>query len=89
VQLPNAGPYAVSYRSIVPKRGECPNLLVPVCLSASHIAYGSVRMEPDFMVLAESAALAAALAIEAGGAVQDVPYGRLRELLEEAGQIIT
>jgi len=48
-----------------------------------------VRMEPDFMVLAESAALAAALAIEAGVAVQDVPYGRLRELLEEAGQIIT
>jgi len=89
VQLPNAGPYAVSYRSIVPKRGECPNLLVPVCLSASHIAYGSVRMEPAFMVLAESAALAASLAIGAGTAVQDVPYDRLRELLEEAGQIVT
>lgn len=88
VQLPPKGPYRVSYRSIVPRRGECENLLVPVCLSASHIAYGSVRMEPVFMALGESAALAATLAIDAGQAVQDVPYAKLRPLLDEAGQVV-
>lgn len=87
VQLAPAGAYGVSYRSIVPRRGECENLLVPICLSASHIAYGSVRMEPTFMVLAESAALAASLAIRDGGAVQDVAYSELRGLLDEAKQV--
>ena len=88
VQLPPKAPYAVSYRSIVPRGGECANLLVPVCLSASHIAYGSVRMEPVFMVLAESAALAACLAIDANCAVQAVPYAKLRAALDRAGQHI-
>ncbi len=88
VQLQPAGPYAVSYRSIVPSRGQCENLLVPVCLSASHIAYGSVRMEPVFMILGESAALAAHLAIQNGLSVQDVPYAQLRPLLDEAGQVV-
>ena len=61
VQVGGFSPYAISYRSIVPKKAECENLLVPVCLSASHIAYGSIRMEPVFMVLGQSAATAACL----------------------------
>ena len=88
VQLQPKGPYGVSYRSIVPKRSECVNLCVPVCLSASHIAYGSVRMEPVFMGLGESAAIAASLAIDSGVAVQDVPYSALRPELEKAEQVI-
>ena len=90
VQLPPAGPYGVSYRSIVPRKEECANLAVPVCLSASHIAFGSVRMEPVFMVLAESAALAISLAHEGGEiALQDLPYAKLLPLLREARQILT
>jgi len=81
-------PYRISWRSIRPRRAECTNLLVPVCLSASHIAYGSIRMEPVFMVLGQSAATAACLAIEAGVAIQDVPYDRLRERLLADGQIL-
>jgi FAD dependent oxidoreductase len=80
------GPYPVSYRSIVPKKAECENLLVPVSLSASHVAFGSIRMEPVFMILGQSAGTAAALAIEGKHAVQDVPYGKLRELLLKQGQ---
>jgi len=72
VQEGGFGPYPVSYRAIVPKRDECSNLFVPVCLSASHIAYGSIRMEPVFMVLGESAALAAVMAIDTKKAVQDI-----------------
>jgi hypothetical protein len=64
VQIGGFGPYPIAYRSITPKTGECSNLLVPVCLSASHIAYGSIRMEPVFMVLGQSAAVAACLAID-------------------------
>ena len=59
------GPYPISYRSIIPKETECKNLYVPVCLSASHIAYGSIRMEPVFMVLAQSSAAASCMAIDA------------------------
>lgn len=86
VQVQLDGRYAVSYRSIVPRRGECQNLLVPVCCSASHIAFGSIRMEPAFMCLAESAALAAVLSIRAGLPVQELPYAKLRPALDEAGQ---
>ncbi len=75
------GPYKISYGSIVPKRSECQNLLVPVCLSSSHIAYGSIRMEPVFMILGQSAATAAAFSIEGGVAVQDVEYEALRARL--------
>lgn len=89
VQLKPAGPYPVSYRSIVPRRGECENLAVPVCISASHIAFGSVRMEPVFMVLAESAALAIALAMPEKAALQDVPYAKLLPRLREARQVLT
>lgn len=74
-------PYPISYRSIVPRKSECGNLLVPVCLSSTHIAFGSIRMEPVFMVLGQSAATAASLAIDMGVSVQDVPYGKLRDVL--------
>ena len=81
-------PYPISYRSIRPKASECTNLLVPVCLSASHIAYGSIRMEPVFMVLGQSAAMAAGLAIERGSTVQAVDYETLKERLLKAGQVL-
>ena len=81
-------PYPVSYRSIVPKGQECRNLLVPVCLSASHVAYGSMRMEPVFMILGQSAATAAVLALDEGIAVQDISYETLRTRLLQDGQII-
>jgi hypothetical protein len=79
-------PYPISYKSIVPKKGECKNLLVPVCLSASHIAFGSIRMEPVFMVLGQSAATAAALAIDNNTTVQDLPYQLLNQKLTKDGQ---
>jgi FAD dependent oxidoreductase len=79
-------PYPVAYRAIIPKREECANLLVPVCLSASHVAYGSIRMEPVFMILGQSAGAAAALAIEAKVSVQDVDYGKLKEQLLKGKQ---
>jgi len=75
------GPYRIPYGAIVPKKAECQNLLVPVCVSSSHIAFGSIRMEPVFMILGQSAATAAAQAIDEGKAVQDVDYPRLRERL--------
>ena len=74
-------PYPVAYRSIVPKEAECTNLLVPVALSATHIAYGSIRMEPVFMVLGQSAGTAAAEAIDAHVSVQKLDYLRLRDRL--------
>lgn len=80
------GPYRIAYGSLCPKKGECTNLLVPVCLSSSHIAFGSIRMEPVFMILGQSAATAAVQAIEARCAVQDVDYGGLRERLIEDDQ---
>jgi hypothetical protein len=81
-----AGPYPVSYRSIIPKKEECTNLLVPVCLSASHVAYGSIRMEPVFMILGQSAGAAAALAINDKIALQDLDYTILKETLLKKGQ---
>jgi hypothetical protein len=86
VSLP--GPYEIAYGALVPKRGQADNLLVPVCVSSSHIAFGSIRMEPVFMVLAQSAATAAAMAIDAGTTVQDVPYPALRERLLKDGQVL-
>ncbi len=88
VQLSPAGPYCISYRSIVPAKGQCENLLVPVCISASHIAYGSARMEPVFMALGQSAALAACLAIDGGVATQAVNYTKLRGELDKARQVV-
>jgi len=76
------GPYQISYSSIVPKATECTNLLVPVCVSSSHIAFGSIRMEPVFMILGQSAGTAAVFAIDEGVAVQNVSYTKLRERLQ-------
>lgn len=81
-------PYAVAFGAIVPRKQECGNLLVPVCLSSSHIAYGSVRMEPVFMILGQSAATAAVMAIDANVPVQDVDYQKLRTRLLKDGQIL-
>ena len=81
-------PYRVSYGSITPKKADAENLLVPVCLSSSHMAYGSIRMEPVFMILGQSAASAAVLAIDEKLAVQDVPYEALRKKLLEDGQVL-
>ena len=86
IQLAVANAYPVSYRSIVPRPGQCANLLVPWSLSASHMAFGSIRMEPVFMTLSQSAAIAACHAIDENIAVQDVAYARLRPLLLAAGQ---
>jgi hypothetical protein len=86
--LPPA-PYSISYGSIIPKKEECTNLLVPVCVSSSHIAFGSIRMEPVFMILGQSAAAAACIAIDKNCSVQDVPYDELKIVLENKNQILT
>jgi hypothetical protein len=88
VQVHGFKPYPISYRSITPKAEECNNLLVPVCMSSSHIAYGSIRMEPVFMILGQSAAIAATIAIEQDSAVQEVDYDDLRLRLQAAKQIL-
>ena len=79
-------PYRISFRALTPKAAECDNLLVPVCLSASHAAYGSIRMEPVYMILGQSAGTAAAMAAADGIAVQAVAYARLRDRLQQDGQ---
>lgn len=82
------GAYSISYGAIVPKKSECKNLLVPAAMSSSHIAYGSIRMEPVFMILGQSAATGAVMALENGIDVQDVEYSKLRERLLKDGQIL-
>lgn len=81
-------PYPISYGSIVPKNGECKNLIVPVCVSSSHIAFGSIRMEPVFMILGQSAAIAAVLAINNKISVQEVSYDELEQILLSKKQIL-
>jgi len=88
IEVSPRGAYMISYGALVPKKDEIANLFVPVCLSASHIAYGSIRMEPVFMILGQSAATAAAIAVEDEVAVQDVDYAKLREQLLKDGQIL-
>jgi hypothetical protein len=88
VQVGGFPPYPIAYRAIVPSRKGCRNLFVPVCLSATHIAYGSIRMEPVFMVLGQSAATAAALAIDGACDAQQVPYGKLRQRLRDDKQVL-
>ena len=83
VEIGGFGPYPISYRAIIPKKEECVNLYVPVCLSASHIAYGSIRMEPVFMVLAQSAAIAACMAIDQQQTIQEVDIKKLQALLKK------
>ena len=82
------GSYKIPYEAIVPRKGECDNLLVPVCVSASHIAFTSIRMEPVWMNLGESAGVAAAMAVDAEIPVQDVPYKKLRQKLEDLDQTL-
>ena len=81
-------PYSIDYRSILPKEDQCQNLLVPVCVSSSHIAFGSIRMEPVFMILGQSAATAGVLAIERGLSPQKLDYTILRAALERDGQVL-
>ena len=89
VEVGGFSPYPIDYGAIVPKRSECENLLVPVCLSATHIAFGSIRMEPVFFALGQAAGTAASLAVEGGDvAVQDVPYARLAARLSADGQVV-
>ena len=80
--------YGIAYGSIMPERAEAENLLVPVAVSSTHIAFGSIRMEPVFMILGQSAATAAALAAESDIAVQELPYARLRERLLADSQVL-
>lgn len=79
-------PYHISYKALVPKQSECANLVVPVCISSSHIAYGSIRMEPVFMILGQSAAAGACLSIDQQTSVQDIDYNQLKKILESQGQ---
>lgn len=88
VEVPLSAPYPIAYNAIVPRKSECENLLVPICVSASHIAFGSIRMEPVFMVLGQSAATAAALAIADDVSVQEVDYEELRARLLADRQIL-
>ncbi len=81
-------PYRIAYQSLVPKKEECTNLLVPVCMSSSHIAYGSIRMEPVFMILGQSAATAAVHAIETNKSVQDIDFARLKERLLKDNMVL-
>lgn len=81
-------PYEIPYRSILPKRAECRNLLVPVCLSASHVAMCTIRMEPVYLILGHSAGAAAVIAVQGDKGVQEIDLTELRHKLERAGQVI-
>lgn len=89
VEAPVGKPFPISYRAIVPREDECTNLLVPVCLSSSHIAFGSIRMEPVFMVLGQSAATAACHAIDEKHGVQAISYQKLQVRLIEDKQVLS
>ena len=82
-------PYEIAFGSLLPKKQQCENLLVPVCVSSSHIAFGSIRMEPVFMILGQSAATAACQAIDSSAAVQDIDYDKLRAQLQKDGQVLS
>lgn len=82
-------PYSIPYRSLLPKKEECTNLLVPVCVSATHVAYGSIRMEPVYMILGQASGVAAHLAIENKCSVQDIPVDKLREKLRQQKAVLS
>src|SRR5262249_38280654 len=82
-------PYAIPYRSLVPKKAQCENLLVPVCMSASHVAYGTVRMEPVYMILGQASGVAASLAIDNKCPVQAVPVEKLTARLKEQKAVLS
>ena len=82
------GPYQIAYQSLIAKADQCDNLLVPICLSSSHIAFGSIRMEPVFMILGQSAATAGAIAIDQDISLSEIPYQELRKVLIADRQIL-
>lgn len=82
----SGSPHHIPYRAITPKRDECTNLLVPVAMSGTHVALCSVRVEPTWMAIGHSAGVAAAMAVQRGLAVQDLPYADLKPRLEKQGQ---
>jgi hypothetical protein len=82
-------PYEIPYRSLTPKQEQCENLLVPVCMSASHIAYGSLRMEPQYMIMGQAAGVAAADAARRGVTVQQADLPWLQNRLREQGQVLS
>jgi len=88
VEVPPVGPFPISYRALVPREEECGNLLVPFCLSASHTAFGSIRMEPVLMVLGQSCATAAAIALDSKRPIQRVDYAELQQQLLKDKQIL-
>ena len=88
LMLVSPGPWGLPYRFITPKRKECTNLLVPACFSASHIAHGATRLEAQYMIIGESAGVAAAQAIDQGKAVQEIDVKRLQKRLLEHGQVL-
>ena len=88
IGTPVKKPYKISYGSIIPKKEECQNLLVPICVSSSHIAFGSIRMEPVFMILGQSSGTAAAIAIDENVGIHDLPFEKIRTKLLEDGQVL-
>ena len=85
----SVSPYAIPYRSLTPKASECDNLLVPVCMSASHVAYGTVRMEPVYMILGQACGVAAALAVDGRTTVQNVPVAKLAAILKKQKAVLS
>ncbi|MEO2019824.1 MAG: FAD-dependent oxidoreductase, partial [Fuerstiella sp.] len=88
VQVGGFSPYPIEFGALVPQKIECTNLLVPICLSSTHMAFGSIRMEPVFMVLGQSAATAAIHSVRQNVDVQDVDYKTLRQRLEADSQVL-
>jgi hypothetical protein len=88
VSLPSDAPYPIPWRALVPRATDATNLINPVTLSATHVAYSSLRMEPTFMILGESSGVAAALAVETGQSVQSIDYAALRARLRAVGQLL-
>jgi len=86
--LISPGPYQIPYESIVPKKQKCDNLLVPVCMSASHVALASIRMEPTYMIMGEAAGIAAARSLDEKAAVQEIDQKGYRKALLEAGMVL-